>query len=118
MLNGLNILPVYKDYFNLTPRTIGINTGAVFIGGALGPIVAAPITDRLGRRLAILYGSVGTIVGIVLQGASQNIAMFSVARFILGFSSAISGIAAGIYLAEICPSRWRAWMLGLLNDFY
>ena len=88
------------------------------IGGALGPLVSGVITDRLGRRPAIFWGSVGTIVGIILQTAAQNIAMFVVARIILGFGSAITGVAGGIYLSEVFPSRWRAWGVGLLNDFY
>ncbi|KPI36888.1 High-affinity glucose transporter [Cyphellophora attinorum] len=118
MLNGLNILPVYTDYFNLTPATTGLNTASVFIGGFLGPLVSGIITDRCGRRPAILYGSVITLIGITLQTAAQNIAMFVIGRIILGFGSAIQGIAGGVYLSETFPARWRAWGVGLLNDFY
>ncbi|KAJ5194512.1 uncharacterized protein N7498_007950 [Penicillium cinerascens] len=118
MLNGLNILPSYKDYFNLNEATTGLNTASVSIGGLLGPLVSGVLADRLGRRPAIFWGSSLTIVGIIIQTASQNIAMFVVARAILGFGSAISGIAGGVYLSEAFPSRWRAWGVGLLNDFY
>lgn len=41
-----------------------------------------------------------------------------VARIFLGFGSAVSGIAAGVYLSETFASRYRAWGVGLLNDFY
>ena len=41
-----------------------------------------------------------------------------VARIILGFGNAVSGIAAGVYLSETFSSRYRAWGVGLLNDFY
>lgn len=118
MLNGLNILPSYTDYFQLTAATQGLNTSSVFIGGILGPLVSGVISDRLGRRPTILWGSLVTIVGVILQTAAQNVAMFVVARIILGFGSAVSGIAAGVYLSETFPSRWRAWGVGLLNDFY
>lgn len=118
MLNGLNILASYTDYFNLNPVTTGLNTASVNIGGAIGPLVAGVITDKLGRRPAIFWGSVWTIVGIILQTAAQDIAMFVVARIILGFGSAITGVAGGIYLSEVFSSRWRAWGVGLLNDFY
>lgn len=118
MLNGLNILPSYTGYFNLNNSTTGLNTASVFIGGFLGPLVSGVMADRLGRRPAIFWGSALTIVGVILQTAAQNIAMFVVARIILGFGSAISGIAGGVYLAETFPSRWRAWGVGLLNDFY
>ncbi|KAI1130617.1 putative hexose carrier protein [Nemania abortiva] len=118
MLNGLNILPSYTDYFDLTPAGTGLNTASVFIGGALGAVVAGMFTDKYGRRLAILWSAIITVVGVILQAAAQNVAMFVIARIILGFGTIISGVAAGVYLSEAFPSRWRAWGVGLLNDFY
>lgn len=113
MLNGLNILPSYTDYFNLTPATKGLNTASGFIGGFFGPIWAGIIADRLGRRPAIFWGTLITLVGVVLQGAAQNIAMFVIARITLGWGSQISGIAGAVYLTETFPSRWRAWGVGV-----
>ncbi len=118
MLNGLNILPVYIDYFNLNDATTGLNTASVFIGGCLAPVVSGVLSDRLGRRPAIFWGSVICLVGILFQTAAQNIAMFVIGRIFLGFGSGLSGIAAGVYLSETFPSRWRAWGVGVLNDFY
>lgn len=113
MLNGLNILPSYTDYFNLTNATTGLNTASVFIGGFFGPIWAGVMTDRLGRRPAMFWGAVVTLLGILLQTAAQNIAMFVVARIILGWGSAISSVAGAVYLSETFASRYRAWGVGV-----
>ncbi|GAW26840.1 putative major facilitator superfamily general substrate transporter [Rosellinia necatrix] len=118
MLNGLNILPSYTEYFNLTPVGFGLNTASVFIGGALGTPVAGVFSNRYGRRPAIFWSANITVFAVILQTTAQNAAMFVAARIILGFGSIISGIAAGVYLSETFPSRWRAWGVGLLNDFY
>lgn len=118
MLNGLNILPSYTNYFTLNPATTGLNTASVFIGGFLGPIFSGVISDRVGRRPAIFWGSLITLLGILLQTAAQNIAMFVVARIILGFGGQVSGIAGAVYLSETFASRWRAWGVGMLNNFY
>lgn len=118
MLNGLNILPSYTDYFNLNPATTGLNTASVFIGSIFGPMIAGVVADRLGRRPGIFWGAIVTLVGIVLQTAAQDIAMFVIARVVLGFGSAVGGIAAGVYLSETFSSRWRAWGVGMLNNFY
>lgn len=118
MLNGLNILPSYTDYFKLNAATTGLNTASVFIGSFFGTMCSGVLADRLGRRPAIFWGSVITLVGIVLQTAAQDIAMFVVGRIVLGLGSAISGVAGSVYLVETFPSRWRAWGVGLLNDFY
>lgn len=114
MLNGLNILPSYVNYFHLdNPAFTGLNTASVFIGGFFGPIWAGVMTDRLGRRPAIFWGSVVTLLGILLQTAAQNIAMFVIARIILGWGSAISSVAGGVYLSETFASRYRAWGVGV-----
>ncbi|PHH70205.1 hypothetical protein CDD82_7266 [Ophiocordyceps australis] len=118
MLNGLNILPSYTDYFKLTPATTGLNTASVFIGGFFGPIFGGFACNRLGRRPTIFWAAVINIAAVVLQGAAQNIAMFAVARIVLGFGNGVAGVAASIYLSETFPSRWRAWGVGLLNNFY
>lgn len=118
MLNGLNILPSYTDYFQLDAATTGLNTASVFIGGILGPLVSGVLSDRLGRRPTILWGSLVTLAGVVLQTAAQDVAMFVVARVLLGLGTGISGIAAGVYLSETFPTQRRAWGVGLLNDFY
>ncbi|KAK3671341.1 hypothetical protein LTR78_008801 [Recurvomyces mirabilis] len=118
MLNGLNILPSYADYFNLDAAGTGLNTASVFIGGILGPPVSGIMCDRLGRRPTIFWGSVVCLIGVILQAAAQDVAMFVVARIILGFGIAVSGIAAGVYLSETFNNKYRAWGVGLLNDFY
>jgi len=41
-----------------------------------------------------------------------------IARIILGFGTALSGVAASVYLSETFSSPYRAWGVGLLNDFY
>ncbi|KAH8900708.1 putative sugar transporter [Thozetella sp. PMI_491] len=118
MMNGLNILPSYKDYFQLTPVTTGLNTAATSIGSITAVFLIGFLLDRAGRRPAILWGSIFMLVSIILQTSAQNMAMFVVSRVILGFGHTISGAAGGIYLSETFPSRWRAWGTGLLNDCY
>lgn len=118
ILNGFNILPSYNHYFNLTNATKGLNTAAIFAGGFLGLFWAGPMADRLGRRPAIFWGSLLTVVGVLLQTAAQHVAMFAIARIVIGWGGAISGVASAVYLSETFPARWRAWGVGLLNNCY
>jgi MFS family permease len=118
MLNGLNILPSYTDYFHLTPATKGLNTASVFIGKFISFFTAGILTDRLGRRPAIFWSSIIIMVGNVLQTASQHTAMFVIARAVMGWGIALSDIAAPVYITETFPSQYRAWGSGLLNNFY
>lgn len=54
------------------------------------------LTDSFGRRMTMLYFSTFTIVGIILLAAARDIAMFTVARVILGFGTHVNGIVAGV----------------------
>lgn len=55
MLNAINILPSYTDYFKLDDVTKGLKTLLQFLSaGFLAPwSVSGVVTDRLGRRPAI-----------------------------------------------------------------
>ncbi|KAF6794582.1 hexose transporter [Colletotrichum sojae] len=119
VMNGLLIVPSYTEYFHLTTATEGLNNAASWIGGILGAFLMQPIPDYFGRRRAILVASAITVVGIVLQAAAQNIAMFVIARVIVGIGSAISNGAAPTLLGELLPPRKRARVLGLFfSCFY
>jgi MFS family permease len=111
-------LPVYTEYFNLTPATKGLNTASVYIGRILGLAVAGICTDKFGRRPTIFVGSAITIVGIIIQGSAQNIAMFVVGRAILGLGASGAAVAAAVYLTETFSATWRPWGVAILQNFY
>ncbi|KAF9234364.1 major facilitator superfamily domain-containing protein [Melanogaster broomeanus] len=119
MLNGLQAVTSWLDFYN-HPRSalLGLMS-AMYNLGAIGalPFVAS-VTDNLGRRYSILFGSTVMIFGGLLQGAAQNFAMFLTARFILGSgtvfalvaaSSLVGGAitAAGVTLGTFAiPNNW------------
>lgn len=98
--NGLNILPSYTNYFNLDTATLSLQTAALWIGGCLAGLTWGKVTDVIGRRPALFWAAVITIVAIILQTAAQNIAMFVVARILIGFGTSASGLSGPVYLAE------------------
>lgn len=118
VMNGLLILPSYSQYFNLTPATEGLNNAAMWMGGIFGAFLMQPVPDYFGRRHAIYIAAVIAVVGIILQAAAQNVAMFVIARFIVGVGSAISNGAAPTLLGELLPPRNRARILGLFFSCY
>jgi hypothetical protein len=76
------------------------------------------VADALGRRAALLWAAIITIIFTIVQACSVNIAMFTVARVFVGYGNAAGTIAAPTYLAETLPYKWRGWGLALINDFY
>jgi MFS family permease len=118
MINGLNILPSYTNYFNLDPATTGLNTASIWIGGCLAGLTWGKVTDIIGRRASLFWAAVITIFAVILQTAAQNIAMFVIARIIIGFGTSASGLSGPTYLAETLNFKHRTWGLGVFNDFY
>lgn len=118
MMNGLNILPSFADYFHITTATLSLSTSAIYIGSVLAGLTFPKIADHMGRRAAMFWAALLTTVFVVVQAAAVNIAMFTVARIFIGYGNAASSIAAPTYLAETLPYKQRAWGLGLVCDFY
>ncbi|KAK7409336.1 hypothetical protein QQX98_008460 [Neonectria punicea] len=118
MMNGLNILPSYTDYFHLTTASLALNTAAVWMGSTISGIVFAKVPDLIGRKWTLFISALITIVGVILQTAAQNTEMFIVARIIIGFGTGGSSVAGPVYLAETLPVQYRSWGLGLFYDFW
>ncbi len=85
----------------------------------IGFITALPFTgyiaDRFGRRIPIQIGSVIMIIGAAIQAASQNIAMFLVARYLLGFGISVAAVASPALVAELSYPSHRGRITALYN---
>ncbi|KAK5064408.1 hypothetical protein LTR84_000241 [Exophiala bonariae] len=112
-MGSLNVMPTYKAYFNLNTTLFSFNSAVQYVGGVVATPFAGYLADWLGRRRSITLSCVITIVGAILQGAAQNVAMFIVGRFIIGFGMAIAQTACPIYVAETVPLKHRPFALGL-----
>jgi hypothetical protein len=118
MMNALNILPSYTEYFHLTSATIALNSGIVWIGAIFGSLILAKVPDIIGRKPSIFYAALIAILGSGIQAASQNIAMFLVARFILGLGIGGTYVAVPLLIAETLPTKYRSLGLGAFTDLY
>ena len=113
MIGGILNLPSYNEYFELTTATIGLNGASMWMGEILCVLTIMQwSTDKLGRKISILIGTVITIIGIAIQSGAQNIAMFVVGRIILGFGAALGNTAAPTLIAEISPAKYRGILVG------
>ncbi|OQE00233.1 hypothetical protein PENVUL_c056G00273 [Penicillium vulpinum] len=102
------MLPQYKDYFHPNTATTGLNNASLWIGNILGCFLIQPVPDRLGRKPAILGSALICVVGCIIQGAAQNMAMFVMARIIIGIGSELSCGACPVLLGERFPLHAEA----------
>jgi MFS family permease len=135
MMGGMNILPQYSDYFDLSDATRSLNIATNYIGGCLAVgttlstlllpfcltmqcVIWGWLIDNYGRRNGLFWAAALTVLAAGLQAGSVHIAMFAVARVIIGFGTTASVIAGSAYLAETLPWNKRAWGLCLFDDFF
>lgn len=116
MLNGLQIIPDWKKYFD---KPTGVRLGLISNGTRIGQVGAllatAPLLTKFGRRIPIILGHTILIVGIILQTAAQSFPMFVVGRVFIGFGNMIQQAACPVLIAELAYPPQRAIMTGFLN---
>ncbi|KAF5322318.1 hypothetical protein D9619_000144 [Psilocybe cf. subviscida] len=119
MMNGLQVVNSWVTFYH-HPRSVLLGVmSAIYFAGAVCSLPFVPfVTDGLGRRGAITTGSIIMIIGAILQGASQDFAMFVVARFILGFGIPFSIVAASTLIGELGHPKERAILGSLFNSCY
>ncbi|KAH8811349.1 MFS transporter [Xylogone sp. PMI_703] len=117
VLNGLQAVVPWNSYFN-SPNgaLLGLITAAFSIGAVLAIPFIPFVNDRYGRRMCVLFGSCVIAIGVVLQTASVNIAMFLVSRLLLGYGIPYAISGASQLIAELSYPKERAVITGLFNE--
>ncbi|KAJ9131802.1 Hexose transporter [Pleurostoma richardsiae] len=118
MMSSLNILPSYTDYFELTTSTLALQSAISWAGECVAGLFYGKLTEWVGRKKAMWFSAYITLVGVVIQAAAQNIAMFVVGRFVVGLGNGATFICGPIYLAEMFPTKWRGVGLAIFMDFF
>lgn len=87
--------------------------------GALSGLIPMPfILDHLGRKPCLVIGAFFMLLGIALQSAAVNFAMFIAARWILGFGDILVICTAPLLIAEIAPVQDRAILVTIAGANY
>jgi DHA1 family bicyclomycin/chloramphenicol resistance-like MFS transporter len=70
-------------------------TLSLFLAGlAIGQLICGPISDRVGRRLPLLYGSAAFAVASVACAYARSIEALIAARFIMGLAGSTGMVVA------------------------
>jgi sugar porter (SP) family MFS transporter len=103
-----------KDHLNITASQQSEIVSILSAGTFFGALLAAPIADRLGRRLALIVSSFVFIFGVILQTASTEIPMFVAGRFFAGLGVGLISALIPLYQSETAPK----WIRGVIVGSY
>ncbi|KAK1547577.1 hypothetical protein CPAR01_01544 [Colletotrichum paranaense] len=126
MINNLNSVKPYQDYFKLNSDMIGLNVAIISAGSIFGAPIVGPVVDRWGRKTGLAVGSICIILGVVLQASaskgesscgnvlqvrlltSNAVPQLIVGRFIIGFASLINGSIAPMWVMEVAAPKYSS----------
>ncbi|CAM9311708.1 unnamed protein product [Ectocarpus sp. 12 AP-2014] len=86
------------------------------IGGPFGAILAGTVSNRNGRRGAIIVNTWIYLIGGLLFALAPTVLWLVPARFMIGFACGFSSVVVPIYLGELAPPTLRG-TLGTMTQF-
>ncbi len=97
--------------FNLSTSATEWITTFTGIGLIVGALLANRLSDRYGRKVAMVSIAAGFTVFAILQAAAQGIVWLDITRFFLGVSIGVSTVAAPVFIAESAPVTIRGALI-------
>lgn len=111
VINGAIIF--IRDQFGLTEFQTELATSSLLVGCVVGASAGGWLSDRFGRRRALLVSAL--LFGVSSVGAAlpRSLVEFAIARFAGGLAVGVASLLAPVYIAEIAPPRIRGRLVSL-----
>jgi len=108
------LVPYFEEEFGLSKSVVGILSGAYGAGVLVGSAPGGYLASRFGVRTTALVGLTLMSVTSVMFALADATWLLVAARFIGGFGSALSWVAAFTWLVDRAPEERRAEMIGVM----
>jgi sugar porter (SP) family MFS transporter len=102
-----------RQVMSLSPTMQGVVVAIALAGAAVGAAMAGQISDRVGRRRAILGAGLLFVAGAVMSALAQTVVVLLIGRFLVGLAIGFASMLAPLYLAEISPASQRGAIVSL-----
>ena len=99
--------PLLDGEYPMSPLIGGFMTAAVPLGALAAASIAGPISDRFGRRRALMSAAVLFTAGALVASAITAVWMLVLARLVLGLAIGMAAVVAPLYIAEAAPLKTR-----------
>ncbi|KAL5338746.1 general substrate transporter [Aspergillus crustosus] len=117
LMGSITVMPHFQATMGNqnTGWQVSVMTSLYSVGSILTTPFAAAVSDRWGRRIGMVFGCFGIIIGSVIAASSFSLAQVTVGRFVLGSGIQFMTVAAPAYSMEIAPPQWRGRCTGFYN---
>ncbi|EHB16655.1 Solute carrier family 2, facilitated glucose transporter member 5 [Heterocephalus glaber] len=89
-------------------------------GGFIGSLLVGPLVNKFGRKGALLFNNIFSIVPAILMGCSKVAKSFEliiVSRLLVGICAGVSSNVVPMYLGELAPKNLRG-ALGVVPQLF
>ncbi|MBA3497927.1 MAG: MFS transporter [Gemmatimonadales bacterium] len=111
----LPLLPFYATRLQATPETVGWLIAAFSVAQLLSAPVWGRVSDRYGRRPALISGLAASAVAYAVFGFADSVWLLLASRVVQGAGGGTTGVAQA-YVADTVETRDRARALGWLSS--
>jgi len=108
------LVPYFNEEFGLSKSAVGILSGAYGAGVLVGSAPGAYLASRAGVKAAALVGLILMSLTSLAFGLVDAAPLLVLARFVGGFGSALSWVAAFTWLIARAPEERRGELIGLM----
>ena len=105
VINGA--LPFLRHEFRLTDIGVELVAGALLLGAVCGSLLSGWVSDRLGRRRALMVCAIGFAAAAVYSAIPRVLAELAGARFAAGIAIGMASALTPVYVAEVSPPGVR-----------
>lgn len=106
------ILPRIGEQLHIDETLQGTLVSAYAILVGLMALVMGPISDKIGRRRILLYGSAGMAIALSLHGLAFDYYSLLLVRSLAGVAGGVLSGAAVSYVGDYFPYDKRGWANG------
>ncbi len=99
--------------FQLDVVMKGTASACVLLGCATGVLIVGPISDRFGRKRALLLAAALFLASALGTALPNDIWTFIIFRFVGGIGIGIASMSTPMYIAEITPAHLRGRLVSV-----
>ncbi len=108
------LVPYFSEEFGLSKSEVGILSGAFGAGVLVGSAPGAYLASRAGVKVAALAGLALMSLTSLAFGLADAAWVLVLARFVGGFGSSLSWVAAFTWLTARAPDERRGELIGIM----
>lgn len=112
------LVPVLQHEWHISEAQEGLLGSVLFLGIFIGSLLSGMVSDKFGRRISLLYGSIIQVVVGIASAYVNDIITFIIVRGIFGLFIGFTVPLAPAMGSELTPMKYRGRGVVVINFFF